>query len=80
MSVGFEADILPLFTTMDIEHMKPAGVSLDDYAYMSEPDNATRVYKALADASMPPRDSGEPPWSERKLQLFKDWMQGGYAS
>jgi len=28
---------------MDIEHMSYAGVSLDDYAYMSQPANASGV-------------------------------------
>jgi hypothetical protein len=28
---------------------------------------------------MPPSASGEQPWSEDKVQLFKQWMDGGYA-
>jgi len=78
MTVSFKTDVLPLFTSMDIEHMNHAGVSLDDYAYMSQPDNASRVYDTVSAGTMPPGDSGEPPWSQDQVQLFKAWMEGGY--
>jgi hypothetical protein len=78
MTVTFQTDILPLFTSMDIEHMSRAQVSLDDYSYMSQPDNANRVYEQVSSGHMPPSDSGEQPWSEDKVQLFKTWMDGGY--
>jgi hypothetical protein len=78
MTVSFKADILPLFTTMDIEHMGRAEVSLDDYSYMSQPVNASRVYTQVSNGSMPPSVSGERPWSQDKVQLFKAWMDGGY--
>ena len=77
MTVSFNTDILPLFTRMDIEHMSNAGVSLDEYAYMSEPVNARSVYDAVSTGIMPPGDSGEPPWSPDQVQLFKAWMDGG---
>ena len=41
--VSFAADIKPLFRAIDVSHMKPYGVKLDDYNYMSDPDNANRV-------------------------------------
>lgn len=78
MAVSFNTDILPLFTAKDIEHMNHVGVSLDDYAYMSEPDHARRVYETVSTGAMPPSDSGEPPWSEERVQLFKTWVDGGY--
>ena len=37
MTISFKTDIVPLFTSVDIDHMSYAGVSLDDYAYMSRP-------------------------------------------
>ena len=37
--VSFDADILPLFTQKDIQHMDPLRVHLNDYAYMSDPTN-----------------------------------------
>jgi hypothetical protein len=48
MTVSFAADIRPLFTSMDVEHLSRAGVSLDDYAYMSQPDNASEVYERVS--------------------------------
>jgi hypothetical protein len=78
MPVSFQTDILPLFTSMDIDHMSGMGVSLDDYSYMSEPDNASGVYEQVANGSMPPSFSGEQPWPQDKVQLFRAWMDGGY--
>jgi hypothetical protein len=78
MTVSFQSDILPLFTSMDIEHMRNAGVTLDDYTYMSQPAHATSVYKTVSTGSMPPKSSGEPPWTQDQVQTFKSWMDGGY--
>lgn len=80
MTVSFKTDILPLFTSMDIDHMSKAGVSLDDFAYMSQPANAKRVHDAVSTGTMPPDDSGEPSWSTDQVQLFKAWMDGGYQA
>jgi hypothetical protein len=78
--VSFAADIKPLFRAVDIEHMKAFGVELDDYTYMSDPDNATRVLETLTPGgdqppSMPP---GGPYWSTAQLSLFAQWQKDGY--
>jgi hypothetical protein len=78
MSISFKTEIVPLFTSVDIEHMSRLEVPLDDYAYMRQPDNAAGVYDQLSNGTMPPSASGEQPWSEDKVQLFKQWMDGGY--
>src|SRR5436190_23209166 len=78
MAVSFKADIVPLFTSVDVEHMSRLEVPLDDHAYMSQPDNAAGVYHQVSNGTMPPSASGGP-WSEDKVQLFKEWMDGGYA-
>jgi len=44
---SFSSDIKPLFRPIDISHMKSKGIVLDDYTYMSNPDNANRVYATL---------------------------------
>ncbi len=77
-AVSFSRDIRPLFTAMDIEHMRPAGVALDNIAYMSDPDHAESVYQKLSSKQMPPRYSGESPWSDGNIQLFRDWIDGGF--
>jgi hypothetical protein len=64
---------------MDVEHMSPFGIVLDDYAYMSDAKddhaNARAVFDTLKDQSMPP---GGPFWSKEQLDLFTKWMADGY--
>lgn len=77
-AVSFSRNIRPLFTTMDVEHMRRASVALDDIAYMSDPDHAESVYQKLSSKQMPPPYSGESPWPDADIQLFRDWMDGGF--
>ncbi len=79
MAVSFSKDILPLFTPLDIEHMSPQGVLLNDYGYMSDPANAASVYEQLSTGQMPPPGSDPvSPWPAEWIQLFQDWIQGGF--
>jgi hypothetical protein len=78
MTVSFKTDILPLFTSMDIEHMRRVGLSLDDYSSMSRPAIASTVYETVSSGRMPPSGSGEERWSQDKVELFKAWIDGGY--
>jgi hypothetical protein len=78
--ISFAADIKPLFRAIDISHMKPFGVELDDYTYMSNPDNANNVYATLSPhgaepPSMPPDG---PYWTPAQLALFVQWQKDGY--
>jgi hypothetical protein len=78
-TVSFEKDILPLFTPTDIEHMNDKEIYLSDYAYMSNPDNATAVLDSVANGSMPPTwGGGGGAWPEEKVQLFAKWVEDGY--
>jgi hypothetical protein len=77
-AVSFSRDIRPLFTAMDIEHMRQAGVALDDITYMSDPNHAERVHQKLSSKQMPPPYSGESAWPDAKIQLFRDWIDGGF--
>jgi hypothetical protein len=74
--VSFAQDILPLFTDKDIAHMQPMNVLLNDYSYMSQPDNAGTVYDQVSAQQMPPPPEG--PWSPDNVALFKAWMDGGF--
>jgi len=80
MAVSFVADIRPLFTDMDVAHMKNFGVQLDDFDYMRDPAHAQRVLDRVANGSMPPRHSGEPRWSPERVQLLRDWIGAGYPA
>lgn len=78
--VSFQADIQPLFRAIDISHMKRFKVELDNYTYMSNPNNATQVLAALSPhagepPTMPP---GGPYWNEGQLALFLQWQNDGY--
>jgi uncharacterized protein (UPF0262 family) len=82
MTVSFAKDILPLFRAIDIAHMKPHDVLLDDYSYMSAPDtshqNATDVYDYLSGAQKPRMPIGGPYWTDTQLSLYSQWMSDGY--
>jgi len=39
------AIIRPLFRDVDYSHMEPHGIKLDDYTFMSDPDNASKCSK-----------------------------------
>jgi hypothetical protein len=80
MAVSFARDIRPLFTDMDVAHMKVAGVLLDDYDYMRDPAHAQKVLDAVSAGTMPPSDSNEPPWSPSSIQLLRDWIAAGYPA
>ena len=78
MAVSFAQDIRPLLTDMDVAHMRNLGVSLDDFDYMRDQTHAQRVLGQVSTGAMPPRRSGEAAWSPETVQLFRDWMAGGY--
>jgi len=80
MAVSYAQDIRPLFTAMDVEHMKGFGVLLDDFGYMRDPAHAQRVLDAVSAQAMPPGNSGEPPWPPDRVQLFQDWIAAGCAA
>jgi hypothetical protein len=80
MAVSFARDIRPLFTDMDVEHMKGGGVLLDDFDYMRDPVHAQQVLDAVSTGAMPPGDSGEPPWPPERVRLFRDWIGAGYPA
>jgi hypothetical protein len=78
--ISFAGDIKPLFRAIDVSHMKSFGVELDDYTYMSNPNNANSVLATLSPhngepPSMPP---GGPYWTAAQLALFVQWQNGGY--
>ena len=73
MALSFAADIRPLFRDGDIRCMKPAGIRLDDPAWMCVPANAQQVYGAVSTGKMPP----DAPWLADRVSLFKKWMEAG---
>jgi hypothetical protein len=60
--------------------MKAHGVKLDDYAFMSDPDNADKVLGTLSphDGDPPAMPPGGPYWTAYQLALFAQWQKDGY--
>jgi hypothetical protein len=82
--VSFAGDIKPLFRSIDVAHMKPRGVLLDDYGYMSNPtnnhQNAEDVQQALSpqDGNPPAMPPSGPFWTAEQLALFAKWRSDGH--
>ena len=78
--VSFATEIKPLFRAIDISHMKRFGVELDNYTYMSNPDNANAVLATLSpqDGEAPSMPPGGPYWLASQLALFAQWQKDGY--
>ncbi|MBV8050783.1 MAG: hypothetical protein JOZ80_06320 [Acidobacteriaceae bacterium] len=78
--VSFSTNIRPLFRDIDVSHMKQFGVELDNYDYMSNPENANGVLATLSrhDGQPPSMPPGGPYWTADQLALFAEWQQGGY--
>jgi len=74
-ALSFAADILPLFTGADIEHMKRYGLDLssrDDVA-----KQATNILAVVSAGTMPPPADGGEPWSQDMCGTFRRWMEQG---
>lgn len=72
--VSFANDIVPLFSPTDIACMTGMGVFLDDYTFMSNPDNAKNVLDHLTGDSQPQMPLGGPYWPDAQIALFRTWM------
>jgi len=79
-AVSFARDIRPLFRAVDVSHMNSYGIKLDDYTFMSNPDNANKVLGTLSphDGDSPSMPPGGPYWTATQLALFAQWQNGGY--
>lgn len=75
-TVSFANDIRPMFTDMDVAHMKPNGIDLssdDDVR-----NNADDILKNVRSGRMPPKTSGEPRWTNDMCDRFSTWMSQGF--
>jgi hypothetical protein len=74
-SLSFATDIRPMFTEMDVEHMKPAGIDLSDRNDVQK--HADAIYETVSSGSMPPQGSGEARWTSEMCETFKQWRDDG---
>jgi hypothetical protein len=89
MPVSFAQNIVPLFRSSEVSCMARFGVSLNDYAYMSDPAgdgtfadhaNARDVYARLTGAATPQMPMGGPYWPTAQLELFNQWIADGFLA
>jgi len=78
-SLSFEHDIRPMFRDVDVDHMDAMGVMLADHAWMSNPENAKKVFDFLSGDEEPRMPPGGPYWTEEQLKRLSDWIEGGYG-
>ena len=78
--ITFARDIRPMFRDVDISHMEVHGIKLDDYTFMSDPENADKVLETLSpnDNDPPVMPPGGPYWTADQLALFARWQNDGY--
>ena len=53
--LSFARDLRPMFTDMDVAHMKPAGIDLSSAADVKK--HADAIYATVSSGSMPPPSS-----------------------
>jgi hypothetical protein len=75
--MSFAKDILPLFRSVDIDHMSSMDVLLNNYIFMSDPKNAQAVYEYLDGTRQPQMPPNGPYWSAHDLSKYKAWMDDG---
>jgi hypothetical protein len=74
MALSFASDIRPLFRdSPDVDSMQGYGLDLSSYADVKA--RAAEIYEALANGSMPCDEA----WPKERLELFKHWMDEGFA-
>jgi hypothetical protein len=76
-AVSFADDIRPMFREIDVDHMRGFGVLLDDYAYMSQHDNAEQVLRYLDGTIEPQMPPHGPFWTKEQLEMLSRWITGG---
>ncbi len=74
ITLSFARDIRPMFTSMDVDHMKKS-MDLSDRDSVFR--NAEAIYKSVSSGHMPPASSGEPRWTQEMCARFKHWQEQG---
>ena len=74
-SLSFARDIRPMFTEIDVDHMKAAGMDLSDRDNVEK--NAEAILRVVRDGSMPPKNTGER-WTPEMCEVFRRWMEAGH--
>jgi hypothetical protein len=73
-ALSFAKDIRPMFTEVDVAHMKNLGLDLSSFDEVKK--NGDPIYKLVSDGSMPPEGTGER-WTTGMCATFKRWQEQG---
>jgi hypothetical protein len=71
VTTSFAKDIRPMFTDIDVAHMKAAGIDLSSYADVQS--YAEAIYRTVSNGTMPPPGTGEQ-WTPEMCARFKQWQ------
>jgi hypothetical protein len=71
-TLSFATDIRPMFTDLDVAHMKVAGIDLSDRNEVMA--HADAIYQTVSTGTMPPPSSGEARWTPEMCDRFKRWQ------
>jgi hypothetical protein len=72
--LSFASDIRPMFTDLDVEHMrKVMDLSNRDSVFA----HADAIYQALLSGHMPPPGSGEPRWTSESCEKSRGLQETG---
>ncbi|HEX4012910.1 MAG TPA: hypothetical protein VHX17_03355 [Candidatus Cybelea sp.] len=71
-TISFASDIRPLFTDMDVDHMKGFGIDLSSCESVRE--HAGAIYRTVSNGTMPPPGAGEGRWTEAMCAKFAEWQ------
>ena len=74
-ALSFAKDIRPMFTDLDVEHMKPFGMDLSSHDDVKM--HADAIHSVVTSGGMPPSSSGEPRWSQEQCDRFQSWQNQG---
>jgi hypothetical protein len=75
-TLSFAGDIRPMFTDIDVAHMKNAGIDLSDKDEVMT--HADAIYQTVSAGTMPPPSSGEARWTPEMCDRFKRWQDAGF--
>ena len=74
--LSFAADIRPLFTDVDVEHMQNYGIDLSSHDDVKR--HAASILSTVTGGTMPPPGEGRERWSAQMCETFRQWMEQGF--
>ena len=74
-ALSFAKDIRPLFTDIDVDHMKRFGLDLSSHENVIK--EAKAIFSVVSAGRMPPPADGGKPWAQEMCDTFRQWMEQG---